>query len=153
MPAHPMSEGELLAFLQSEPPHTAVVSTVRTDGGPHVAPVWFALDTSAAGGDNPLGEIVFNTGTDTVKGKTLRRDPRVAICIQDELRPYSFVTIDGVAALSDEPDELFRWASLLGGRYMGADRAEEFGRRNGVPGELIVRVRPLHIVALVDLAD
>ncbi len=58
-----------------------------------------------------------------------------------------------MAALSDEPDELFRWASLLGGRYMGADRAEELGRRNGVPGELIVRVRPLQIVALAGLAD
>ena len=153
MAAHPMSEAELLAFLQSDPPHTALVSTVRADGRPHVAPVWFALDTSTAGGDNPLGEIVFNTGEDTVKGRTLRRDPRVAICIQDERPPYSFVTIDGAAALSDEPSELFRWASLLGGRYLGADRAEEFGRRNGVPGELIVRVRPLHIVGLVDLAD
>ncbi|MGH9095805.1 MAG: PPOX class F420-dependent oxidoreductase [Acidimicrobiales bacterium] len=147
-----MSEAELLAFLQSDPPHTAVVASVRADGRPHVAPVWFALDTSAAGGDNSLGEIVFNTGEDTIKGKTLRADPRVAISIQDERPPYSFVTIDGVAALSDEPDDLFRWARKLGGRYMGVDRAEEFGRRNGVPGELVVRVRPRHIVALVDLA-
>jgi hypothetical protein len=147
-----MSEAELLAFLQSDPPHTAVVASVRADGRPHVAPVWFALDTSAATGDNPLGEIVFNTGEDTIKGKTLRADPRVAICIQDERPPHSFVTIDGVAALSDEPDDLFCWASRLGGRYMGADRAEELGRRNGVPGELIVRVRPIHIVALADLA-
>jgi hypothetical protein len=30
---------------------------------------------------------------------------------------------------------------------MGADRAEEFGRRNGVPGELVVRLRPSKIVA------
>jgi PPOX class probable F420-dependent enzyme len=115
--------------------------------------VWYELDTSAAGGDNPLGDIVFNTGEDTVKGRALRRDPRVAICIQDERPPHSFVTIDGVATLSDEPAELFRWASRLGGRYMGAGRAEELGRRNGVPGELIVRVRPLHIVSLADLAD
>jgi hypothetical protein len=147
-----MNEGELLAFLQSDPPHTALVATVRADGRPHVAPVWFGLDTSTAGADNPLGEIVFNTNENTIKGRTLRRDPRVAICVQDERPPQSFVTIDGLAALSDEPDELFRWASLLGGRYMGVDRAEEFGRRNAVPGELIVRVRPRHIVALSDLA-
>jgi hypothetical protein len=36
---------------------------------------------------------------------------------------------------------------------MGEDRAEEFGRRNGVPGELLVRLRPTHIVAVADLAD
>jgi hypothetical protein len=148
-----MSQDEVLAFLQSDPPHTAVVSTVRADGRPHVAPVWFALDTSTAGADNPLGDIVFNTGEDTVKGRTLRRDPRVALCIQDERPPHSFLTIDGVATLSDEPDELFRWASLLGGRYLGADRAEELGRRNGVPGELLVRVRPRQVVGLAELAD
>ncbi|HWD50840.1 MAG TPA: PPOX class F420-dependent oxidoreductase [Acidimicrobiales bacterium] len=151
--AHPMSQDEVLAFLQSDPPHTAVVSTVRADGRPHVAPVWFALDTSTAGADNPLGDIVFNTGEDTVKGRTLRRDPRVALCIQDERPPHAFLTIDGVATLSEEPDELFRWASLLGGRYLGADRAEELGRRNGVPGELLVRVRPRQVVGLAELAD
>jgi hypothetical protein len=36
---------------------------------------------------------------------------------------------------------------------MGADRAEEYGRRNGVAGELLVRVRPRHIVAVAELAD
>ena len=41
----------------------------------------------------------------------------------------------------------------LGGRYMGADRAEEYGARNGVAGELVVRVRPAHIVSAFDLAD
>ena len=36
---------------------------------------------------------------------------------------------------------------------MGAENAEAYGRRNGVPGELLVRVRPTHIVAVADLAD
>jgi hypothetical protein len=36
---------------------------------------------------------------------------------------------------------------------MGADRAEEFGRRNGVPPELVVRVDPTRIVAKIDIAD
>ena len=35
----------------------------------------------------------------------------------------------------------------------GADRAEEFGRRNGVPGELIVRVTPTKVIAVFNLAD
>jgi hypothetical protein len=38
-------------------------------------------------------------------------------------------------------------------RYMGADRAEEFGRRNGVPGELVVRVRPTKVIAGFDIAE
>lgn len=43
-------------------------------------------------------------------------------------------------------------ATAIGARYMGADPAEEFGRRNGVPGELVVRVRPVKVIADFDVA-
>ena len=46
---HPMSDEELVAFLTADPPRTAKLATVRADGRPHVAPVWFALDTTTAG--------------------------------------------------------------------------------------------------------
>jgi len=36
---------------------------------------------------------------------------------------------------------------------MGADRADEFGARNGVPGEMLVRIRPTRVVARADIAD
>jgi hypothetical protein len=63
------------------------------------------------------------------------------------------VVVEGVAEMSDDLDEVRRWAARLGGRYMGVDRAEEYGGRNGVAGELLVRVRPERIVSAVDLAD
>jgi hypothetical protein len=34
---------------------------------------------------------------------------------------------------------------------MGKDRAEEFGKRNGVPGEFVVRLRPTKVVAALDV--
>jgi hypothetical protein len=40
-----------------------------------------------------------------------------------------------------------RWATRIGGRYMGAGRTEEFGRRNAVPPEMVVRVTAAKIVA------
>ena len=46
-----------------------------------------------------------------------------------------------------------RWATRIGGRYMGAARAEEFGARNAMAGELLVRLRPSRVVSAVDLAD
>ncbi|WP_353941047.1 PPOX class F420-dependent oxidoreductase [Streptomyces sp. HUAS MG91] len=141
--AHKMTDEEWHAFV-SEGTRTAKLSTVRADGSPHIAPVWFVLD-----GD----DIVFNTGKDTVKGRNLARDGRVALCVDDERPPFSFVTIQGHAELSEEPAELVESATRIGGRYMGADRAEEFGRRNGVPGELVVRVRVDKVVALGDVAD
>ncbi|MFJ4715330.1 PPOX class F420-dependent oxidoreductase [Streptomyces sp. NPDC088785] len=141
--AHKMTDEEWHAFV-SEGTRTAKLSTVRADGSPHIAPVWFVLD-----GD----DIVFNTGKDTVKGRNLARDGRVALCVDDERPPFSFVTIQGHAELSEDPAQLVDSATRIGGRYMGADRAEEFGRRNGVPGELVVRVRVDKVVALGDVAD
>jgi len=45
------------------------------------------------------------------------------------------------------------WATRIGGRYMGAKQAEAFGRRNAVPGELLVRLRPAHVAAQAAIAD
>ncbi len=113
-------------------------------GSPHVVPVWYDLD-----GD----EIVFQTSEHTVKGRGMRRDPRVCMCVDDETPPFAFVMVEGTARFSSEPGELLYWATRLGGRYMGADRAEEYGRRNGIPGELLVRVTPTRVVAEDKLSD
>lgn len=134
---------KVVAFL-SEGTRTAVFGWVASDGRPLAAPVWFFVD-----GD----ELVFNTGKDTAKGKALLRDPRVVLCVDDSQPPYSFVQVQGVATLSEDPAELRDTATRLGGRYMGADRAREFGERNGVPGELVVRVRPIKVHAGFDVAD
>ena len=153
MPSHPMSDEEVLAFLTAEPAHTGKLATVGADGRPHVAPIWFVVDTAAIGEGAPVGDLVFNTGADTRKGQHLRRDPRVSLCVDDERRPFSFVIIEGVATISEELSEVAHWAAVIGGRYMGAERAEEYGRRNGVPGELLVRLRPAHVVAVADMAS
>ena len=122
---------------------TAKLATTRADGRPHVAPIWFVLD-----GD----DVVFTTAETSVKGRTLQRDPRVAMVVDDERPPFAFVLVEGVAELSTDLDDLLRWATRIGARYMGDDRAEEFGRRNGVPGELLVRVRPTRFVADDDVS-
>lgn len=134
---------EVIAFL-SEGTRTAVLSWVAADGRPLSAPVWFVVND---------GELVFNTGKDTAKGRALARDSRVVLCIHDDTPPFSFVQVQGVATVSEDPDELLGTATRIGGRYMGADRAEEFGRRNGVPGELVVRVKPTKVHAAFDVAD
>ena len=64
-----------------------------------------------------------------------------------EAPPYAFVQVQGAAELSEDPCELVRTATAIAARYMGPERAEEFGKRNGVPGQLVVRVRPVKILA------
>ena len=123
---------------------TATLATVRADGRPHAAPIWFDLD----------GDIlVFTTGESTVKGRNMRRDPRVSLCIDDEEPPFHFVVIEGKAELTAEDPDILRWATRIGGRYMGAERAEEYGRRNAVASELLVRVTPQKILAYKNISD
>ncbi len=123
---------------------TGMLGYVAGDGRPLVAPVWFVVD-----GD----QLAFNTGRDTSKGLALHRDPRVVICVDDPHPPYSFVQVQGVATVSEEPADVLDVATRTGARYMGADRAEEFGRRNSAPGELVVRVRPTKVIAGFDISD
>ncbi|MGY5046477.1 PPOX class F420-dependent oxidoreductase [Streptomyces sp. 900105755] len=139
--AEKMTDEEWRAFV-SHGTRTGKLSTVSADGSPHVAPVWFLLD-----GD----ELIFNTGKDTVKGRNLARDGRVALCVDDDRPPFHFVVLNGRARLSEDLDELRDSATRIAARYMGAERAEEFGTRNGVPGELLVRVTVEKVVALKNL--
>ncbi|MCW2948184.1 MAG: pyridoxamine 5-phosphate oxidase-related FMN-binding protein [Actinoallomurus sp.] len=138
-----MTKAEWQEFVSSGT-RTGKAGVVKADGTPHVTPIWFLLD-----GD----DLVLTTHETGVKGKALRRDPRICICVDEETPPYSFVSLWGEASLSEDLEELRRWAAALGARYMGADRAEEYGARNGVPGEILVRVRITKVVALRDIAD
>jgi hypothetical protein len=141
--ARDMSPDEIRAFLLHGT-RTGKVATTRADGRPHVAPIWFTLDGS---------DVLFNTGESSVKGRSLARDPRVSMCVDDEAPPFSFVLIEGTATLIEDVEECRRWATVIGARYMGEDRAEEFGARNGVPGEYLVRVSPTRIIAKAEISD
>ena len=136
-------EGWWQSFVAASPARTAKLAVTRRDGSPHVAPVWVDLD-----GDR----IVFMTSAETIKGKSILRDGRVALCFDDERPPFSFVTISGTTTTSTDVDELLFWATRIAARYMGDELAEAYGRRNAVPPEMVVRVTPTDIAAKVDVA-
>ncbi|MBX3081750.1 MAG: PPOX class F420-dependent oxidoreductase [Anaerolineae bacterium] len=127
--------------------HTAKLATVRADGRPHVASIWYAID-----GAGEQFQLVFTSWHETVKVANLRRDPRVCLIVDDETPPFAFVQIEGTAAISDDMAALKQWATVIGGKYMGADKAEAFGTRNAVPGELLIRVTPTKIIGTKDMA-
>jgi PPOX class probable F420-dependent enzyme len=127
---------------------TGKIAVVRANGAPHVVPIWFVLDS-----DGEHDYVVFTVPGDSVKGRILRREPRFSLCVDDEKPPYSFVTINGEATVSEDLDEMLVWSTKLGGRYMGADLAETFGKRNAVPGELLIRGRITKVIAQGAIAD
>ena len=138
-----MTRDEWHAFV-SAGTRTGKLAVVRKDGSPHVVPIWFVLD-----GD----DFVFTTGATTTKGYALRRDGRAAICVDDDRPPFAFVSAAGAVRISEDLDEMLVWATRLGARYMVAGAAEEFGRRNAVAGELLVRLTPNRVIAEAAIAD
>ncbi|HTY31221.1 PPOX class F420-dependent oxidoreductase [Mycobacterium sp.] len=137
----------VVSFL-SAGTRTGMLGYVAADGRPLVAPVWFVVDVDQDG-----GQLVFTTGRDTSKGRALARDSRVVMCVDDPHPPYSFVQVQGLASVGEDAQDVLDIATRTGGRYMGANRADEFGRRNAVPGELVVRVRPTKVIAAFDISD
>ncbi len=136
-----LADSEIREFLEHGT-RTAMVGFTAQDGRPLVAPVWFVLDDE---------DVVFTTGQDTAKGRALERDPRLSLCVDMPEPPYGFVQVQGAVETSDDPVEMLSWATRLASRYMGEDRAVEFGRRNVVPGELLVRLSPTKVVAELDM--
>lgn len=121
---------------------TGKLATTRADGGPHVAPVWFVVDGE---------DLLFNTGADTVKGASLRRDPRAALSVDLEEPPYAFVTVTGTVTFETDPEAMLPHSIAIARRYVGDARADEYGRRNAVPGELLVRLHPSTLVGMDDM--
>ncbi len=138
-----MSPNEVQQFL-TRGTRTGKLAVVRQDGRPHVTPIWFVLDGN---------DVVFMTHESSGKGKALRRDERVAMVVDEEVPPYAFVLVEGTVSISEDLGELRRWGAAIGSRYMGAERAAEYGERNGVPGEPLVRIQPSRIVAMSGIAS
>jgi PPOX class probable F420-dependent enzyme len=134
-----MTADQRRAFL-NDGTRTAILATVRADGRPHAAPVWYALD-----GD----DVLINTGEDTVKGRAVQRDPRVTVVVDDPTPPYAFVMIEGVAEISRDHDEIQRGSTTIGRRYLDTESADAWVLHYATsPGKVLVRVRPTNLVAV-----
>jgi PPOX class probable F420-dependent enzyme len=136
-----VTDPEVHQFL-TEGTRTGKLAYTNAAGRVLVAPIWYIVED---------GDLIFNTGADTVKGKFLVRERQATICVDLEQPPYAFVQVQGTAELSNDPEELLRTATAIAARYVGPDRAETFGERNAVPGELVVRLRPTKVLAAFDM--
>ncbi|MEM7340129.1 MAG: PPOX class F420-dependent oxidoreductase [Actinomycetota bacterium] len=143
-----MSPEEVVAFMRTGS-RTGKLAVIRPDGSPSVTPVWFDFDDAT-------GELVFMTQIESFKGRCLQRDPRVSICVDLMEMPYDFARIDGTATLTpyaDDPEGALHWATETCRRFVGDDRADEFGRRNADPSEMVVRVTPTRHVGQQRVTD
>ena len=137
-----MDQAEILDYVD-EKPRAAHIATVRADGRPHTAVIWVIRD-----GD----DLVFTTWHTSVKAKNIARTGQAAISLDDQT-DGSYVVIEGTVTIDPSPEVVRHWAARLGGKYMGEDRAEEFGARNGIPGEVTCRLHPTHMSGVRGITD
>jgi PPOX class probable F420-dependent enzyme len=138
-----MTKDEIRSFLL-QGTFTGKLGTINKNGTPHIVPIWFTLDDE----DN----ILFTTGDTSVKAKNIQRNNQVRLCVDDQVPLFSFVTIDGIAEIiSNEPSEVYKWAKIIAARYMGNDKAEEYGKRNSSEGELI-KIKSTRVIGQKDIA-
>lgn len=134
-----MTTDEWHRFLR-EGTRTAKLSVNLPSGHPSVTPVWFVLDHD--------GIIRTETGADAAKTRALRADPRACVLVDLEPPPYAFVRIHATTAIDDDAGIVARIAHAVGERYMGTDRATEFGGRNGGPGQVAIEFTPTRVTAI-----
>ena len=89
----------------------ANLGTLMRDGSPQVTPVWVDYDGK---------HVRFNSALGRVKDKNIRRDPRVAIAVQDPENPYRYVEVRGrvVEITQNGADDHI---NKLAKKYLGKD--------------------------------
>jgi len=137
-----MNEAEICAFLTFGT-RTGKLGVTRLDCSPMVVPMVRRRRRHAA---------LHDVGREHQGQVAAPRRARVAVRGRG-LPAVRYVRVDGTTTLLDDPELLRSWAARIGGRYMGAERAAEYGARNGVEGELLVRITPTRIVAQAGIAD
>lgn len=136
-----MTKEECMQFLCS-PVRTGKLATVRQDGRPLVVPVWYDLEGET---------VVFMTARDSIKARNMHRDPRVSLCVDEEVTPFAYVALEGTVVMFDDADQVRYWATRIGGRYMGQELAETYGKINSSAGVLIVHMTPTNMHGYKDV--
>ena len=138
-----MSKDEINEFLR-EGTRTGKLSTVRKNGLPHIAPVWFVWED---------GKVFFTTMNTSIKAKNIINNPKVSFCTDEQSPPYSFVVVEGNAKIEQNHKDLLQWTTKLASRYMGEENSEKIGRRNCVEGELLIEITPTKIIGVKGVAS
>lgn len=117
-------------------PYIATLATVRADGSPHVAPIWYRHEG---------GEFLILTERSSVKARNVARDPRVELCIDDRARaPFHTVIVHGRATIDAYPGDAWRLA--LAEHYLGAEGGRAYVTSTPASDdEVLIRIEPLRV--------
>ena len=120
-----MTLEEMNAFLRR--PLVAVLTTVRPGGQLHSTPVWFEFEN---------GKFYFWVGEDSVKGKNMRRNPSISVCIATHEEPYQYVSAAGRGVITKQ--DLAARCSSICRRYYSDESARAFVEADLASGNSII---------------
>ena len=110
-----LSQEEREDFLRE--PRIAHLVTLRPEGTPHAAPVWFLWDGGKAW-------VMADGGA--IKVRNIKQNPAVALSVATPERPLSYVVLEGQAKVTSKNlDQIVERMCVL---YDGPDRGAEFAK-------------------------
>jgi hypothetical protein len=117
-------------------PYIATLASVRADGSPHTAPVWFRYED---------GAFFVLTDRGSQKHRNIERDPRVELCIDDRERPpYHTVIVHGRAQIEGAPGAA--WREALAVHYLGDERGKRYVEQTPAGDPIRLRIVPERII-------
>ena len=110
-----LSRQEISEFLSE--PHVAHLATVRPDGRPHLAPIWYMEED---------GKAYMITGPDAVRFRNVRQNPKVSLSIAADQRPFKYVILEGEGRLTE--DNVNQVTERICVRYEGPEGGRAYAR-------------------------
>ena len=135
-----MTREEREAFLTDV--HIGVLSIDNGERGPLSIPIWYMY--------NPGGDLYMTTGVKTRKGKLLKKAKRVGFCVQTEIPPYKYISMEGPITVEEISLNKNREYTLpLAHRYLGVEEGDAYVAAMeptvfAHSGPILVRFQPEH---------
>ena len=128
-----MTNPEREAFLAEL--HVGIISIAEDGRGPLTVPIWYGYE--------PGGELRVVTGKATRKGRLLDRAGRFSLCVQTEIPPYRYVSVEG-PIIAIEAADVERDVRPLARRYLGREGGDAYiaSTRDEHVDNVLVRMRP-----------
>ncbi len=115
--------------------HVGIISIPEDGRGPLTVPVWYGYE--------PGGELRVVTGNASRKGRLLNRAGRFSLCVQTEIPPYRYVSVEG-PIIAIEAADVERDLRPLARRYLGREGGDAYiaSTRDEHVDNVLVRMRP-----------
>jgi len=97
--------------------HVGVLALAEAGRAPLTLPIWYAYE--------PGGALRFITGRGSRKGRLLAPGAHVSLCVQTEVAPYKYVTVEGVVASVASAD-IERDVRPMARRYLGREGGDGY---------------------------